>query len=53
MGATATALLVGLAAPGDLPADWATELADGLRDEARSSGPSSSAATPSPATASS
>jgi thiamine-monophosphate kinase len=34
MGATATALLVGLAAPGDLPVAWATALADGLRDEA-------------------
>jgi thiamine-monophosphate kinase len=34
MGATATALLVGLAAPGDLPVEWATGLADGLRDEA-------------------
>jgi thiamine-monophosphate kinase len=33
MGATATALLVGLAAPGDLPVEWATGLADGLRDE--------------------
>jgi thiamine-monophosphate kinase len=34
MGATGTALLVGLAAPGDLPLAWATGLADGLRDEA-------------------
>lgn len=33
MGGTATALLVGLAAPGDLPVSWAVELADGLRDE--------------------
>lgn len=33
MGATATALLVGLAAPGGLPLSWATGLADGLRDE--------------------
>jgi thiamine-monophosphate kinase len=33
MGARPTALLVGLAAPPDLPADWALELADGLRDE--------------------
>ena len=33
MGGTATALLVGLAAPGDLPVDWALALADGLRDE--------------------
>jgi thiamine-monophosphate kinase len=34
MGATGTALLVGLAAPPDLPLAWATGLADGLRDEA-------------------
>ena len=34
MGATGTALLVGLAAPGDLPVSWALDLADGLRDEA-------------------
>jgi thiamine-monophosphate kinase len=34
MGGTGTALLVGLAAPPDLPVDWATGLADGLRDEA-------------------
>ena len=34
MGAVPTALLVGLAAPGDLPVDWALGLADGLRDEA-------------------
>jgi thiamine-monophosphate kinase len=34
MGGTATALLVGLAAPPDLPVDWALSLADGLRDEA-------------------
>ena len=34
MGGRGTALLVGLAAPGDLPAEWATGLADGLRDEA-------------------
>jgi thiamine-monophosphate kinase len=33
MGAVATALLVGLAAPPDLPSDWALALADGLRDE--------------------
>ncbi|MCW2682016.1 MAG: thiamine-monophosphate kinase, partial [Frankiales bacterium] len=38
MGATATALLVGLAAPGDLPVEWATSLADGLRDEAALTG---------------
>jgi thiamine-monophosphate kinase len=34
MGGTATALLVGLAAPPDLPVAWALGLADGLRDEA-------------------
>ncbi|MCU1592688.1 MAG: thiamine-phosphate kinase [Frankiales bacterium] len=34
MGGTATALLVGLASPGDLPLQWALDLADGLRDEA-------------------
>jgi thiamine-monophosphate kinase len=34
MGGTGTALLVGLAAPADLPLRWALELADGLRDEA-------------------
>ena len=34
MGGTATALLVGLAAPRDVPVSWATDLADGLRDEA-------------------
>ena len=34
MGGTATSLVVGLAAPGDLPVRWALELADGLRDEA-------------------
>ncbi len=34
MGGTGTALLVGLAAPGELPVSWAVELADGLRDEA-------------------
>jgi thiamine-monophosphate kinase len=33
MGATGTALLVGLAAPGDLPLSWALGLAEGLRDE--------------------
>jgi len=30
MGATATALLVGLATPGDLPVDWALDLMRGL-----------------------
>jgi thiamine-monophosphate kinase len=34
MGAVGTALLVGLAAPADLPVSWALGLADGLRDEA-------------------
>jgi thiamine-monophosphate kinase len=34
MGGTATALLVGLAAPADLTVAWAVELVDGLRDEA-------------------
>jgi thiamine-monophosphate kinase len=34
MGGTATALLVGLAAPPDLEVAWAVELMDGLRDEA-------------------
>jgi thiamine-monophosphate kinase len=34
MGGMATALLVGLAAPPDVPVPWAQELADGLRDEA-------------------
>jgi thiamine-monophosphate kinase len=33
MGAVPTALLVGLAAPADLPRDWALSLADGLREE--------------------
>ncbi|HET7899694.1 MAG TPA: thiamine-phosphate kinase [Candidatus Nanopelagicales bacterium] len=33
MGARPTALLVGLGAPADLPADWATGLADGLAEE--------------------
>jgi thiamine-monophosphate kinase len=32
MGARPTGLLVGLAAPGDLPVSWALRLADGLRD---------------------
>ncbi|MCU1588475.1 MAG: thiamine-monophosphate kinase [Frankiales bacterium] len=34
MGGTATALLVGLAAPADLPVSWAVALAEGLQDEA-------------------
>jgi thiamine-monophosphate kinase len=35
MGATPTALLVALCVPGDLAANWAEELADGLSAEAR------------------
>jgi thiamine-monophosphate kinase len=35
MGARGTALLVGLAAPPDLPVNWSLELTDGLRDEAQ------------------
>lgn len=34
MGGRATALTVGLAAPGDLPSGWVLELADGIADEA-------------------
>jgi thiamine-monophosphate kinase len=34
MGGTGTSLLVGLAGPPDMPVEWATALADGLRDEA-------------------
>jgi thiamine-monophosphate kinase len=34
MGGRATALTVGLAAPADLPTDWALELADGIAAEA-------------------
>jgi thiamine-monophosphate kinase len=34
LGATPTALLVGLAVPGDLEVSWVLGLADGLRDEA-------------------
>jgi len=33
MGGRATALTVGLAAPADLPVDWALELADGIAEE--------------------
>jgi thiamine-monophosphate kinase len=33
MGARPTAIVVGLATPGDLSADWVDALADGLRDE--------------------
>ena len=38
MGAVNTALLVALAAPGTLPARWATDLADGLAAEATRAG---------------
>ena len=38
MGAVNTALLVALAAPGTLPASWATDLADGLAAEAARAG---------------
>ncbi len=38
MGAVPTALLVALAAPGTLPAQWALDLADGLAFEARRAG---------------
>jgi thiamine-monophosphate kinase len=38
MGAVNTALLVALAAPGALPARWATDLASGLADEATRAG---------------
>ena len=38
MGAVNTALLVALAAPGTLPASWATDLADGLAAEATRAG---------------
>jgi thiamine-monophosphate kinase len=34
LGGTTTALLVGLAVPGDLQVSWVLELTDGLRDEA-------------------
>jgi thiamine-monophosphate kinase len=34
MGGTATSLTVGLAAPPDLPVQWALELADGIAEEA-------------------
>jgi thiamine-monophosphate kinase len=38
MGAASTALLIGLAAPGTLPAKWAADLADGLAAEAKRAG---------------
>ncbi len=34
MGARGTALVIGLAAPAELPVEWALRLTDGLRDEA-------------------
>lgn len=40
MGAVPTALLVGLAAPAELPVDWALSLADGLREECEQVGAS-------------
>ncbi|MDX6275131.1 MAG: thiamine-monophosphate kinase [Frankiales bacterium] len=40
MGATATAIVVGLAAPDDLPLEWADELTDGLRAECDRTGAS-------------
>jgi thiamine-monophosphate kinase len=40
MGATPTALLVSFAAPGDLPAQWAIDFIDGLRDECEQAGAS-------------
>jgi thiamine-monophosphate kinase len=38
MGATPTALLVGLAVPGDLPADWVLDLTRGLAEESAAAG---------------
>ncbi len=38
MGAVPTALLVGLAAPGDLPVAWAQEMAAGLAEECARAG---------------
>ncbi|HJU96812.1 MAG TPA: thiamine-phosphate kinase [Jiangellaceae bacterium] len=40
MGAVPTAVLVGLGAPPDLPADWVLGLADGLREECEPMGTS-------------
>lgn len=40
MGARPTAVVVGLAAPADLPAEWALQLADGLREECALAGAS-------------
>ncbi|MFD0774267.1 thiamine-monophosphate kinase, partial [Streptomonospora algeriensis] len=38
MGARPTALLIGFAAPADLPVSWAEELAEGVRAECSSAG---------------
>lgn len=38
MGARSTAIVVGLAAPGDVTGEWMESLADGLRDEAQHCG---------------
>ena len=38
MGATPTALLLGLVAPAELPATWVLELMDGIRDECQVAG---------------
>jgi thiamine-monophosphate kinase len=38
MGASPTALLLGLAAPAELPVTWAVELMDGIRDECHVAG---------------
>ncbi|MCZ0993222.1 thiamine-phosphate kinase [Streptomyces noursei] len=38
MGAVPTAILLGLVVPAELPATWATELMDGLRDECQVAG---------------
>jgi len=38
MGAVPTALLLGLVAPAELPATWALELMDGIRDECQVAG---------------
>lgn len=40
MGARPVAVLAGVVAPGDLPLDWLTRLAAGLRDEAAATGAS-------------
>jgi len=38
MGATATGLVVGFAAPGETPEEWALDFARGLREECRAAG---------------